>query len=138
MGLGSTIHQSWFKRFEFFLSTREPGGGSPWFHFAFFFFLVLQFFHSFPFSFSVNGSLFFLFLLGLDSSYSISPVPLVGNLLIFHAFVLSSVRYLPRIASRILFLNLSPHIHILRFHQPLIIIFLCFFGIPVCSLGMSV
>ena len=69
-----------------------PVAVPPWFHFAFFFFWFSSSFTPFLFLFWFMVPFFFLFLLGLDSSYSISPVPFVGNLLIFHAFVLSSVR----------------------------------------------
>ena len=78
MELGSTIHQSWSKRFESFLSTREPGGGSLWF------LLVLRFFHSFPFSSLVNGSFFsFFFVLVLTRVFQFLLSPLWATYLLF-------------------------------------------------------
>lgn len=114
MELGSTIHRSWFKRFKSFL---ELGDGSPWFDSELF--LLSSSFTPLLFLF------WFILLLGLDSSCFTPSVPLVGSLLIF--FMLSCFRwYVTSLAlPQGFYSQISSHIHTLRLHQLLIIIFLC-------------
>ena len=143
MGLGSTIHQSSFKRFEFFFFFRFswaaiPHGRIP----SFFFFdsrfhslLNLSFFSLFLFLFwlVVNGSLFFLLGLGPKIIYF-----LLLTLPILHAFVLSLVRYLHRIAFKVSIENLSLRITTYSDSiNSLIIILLSLWGSCLFSLDMS-
>ena len=115
MVLGSTIHQSWFKRYEFF---RSLNARAPWFFsFFFFFFLVL----GSPILSLLKVSFFFFWLMvhlffSSSSSWSyylIPPVPLMGQLTyFFHAFAFVSTLRPSHCVKDFIFKSVSAYPHI--------------------------